>query len=735
MQRVLLYMLAIVFVGGFAAVAGQMLQRKPVRVEAASRILPAGPRSGLIAVTMDPAYGPEHAAQAVDTANLAAYVRSRVAQVAAGELPSGVEFPLAAEVSDKVRVIGGLQANLVVAWFDPLTPRASAAAPRFGANTDYVVYLGEGWEKAKSPYFQGSDEAGYVFASHEYISGKPPTQASAPAGHMAMFAEFLSLNGLLNYPSGTAAWPVASVNRFIEEARREVGGSYFRVTQDPETREWSLDRRGAKNQRYDATGDTRFRMTGPYAKKLLAEDPADDIVSGTLANCSGGITPWGTVITSEENTQYFYGDVEPLWTPGSQLRAGVGFDPGAPIDLPTQADPTSLLGRHSLDGPELRRDLYGWQAEIDVGEPAGDYLGRSKRNRGHAKHTALGRARWENISFVTVKDEDGIIRPEDDKPLVAYFGNDRYNGRVYKFVSKGIYRRHMSRADKRALLHEGRVYVSHLRGVENTAPGGGYHLSATGRAPAREDNAWGRWIELSLTSMDVPPNAARFNTDATVGQALKDMSWNGIGGFRSLADVRAATYTAAAKIGVFEQNRPEDVEWNWVDRLVYIAYTGHTGRPALNPEGVVTAGQANRDDGVGRIWVFQESDPANPHNSSTFQFWEVWAGSQSQTDTHAATNPDNLMIDSDGGVWFGTDGNFQANEKLSDALYYLDQNPAHRDSPVPTYGKAFRIVGVPSDSEATGPALTARMGSLFLSVQHPGDRADSEWPANQFPGL
>ena len=93
-----------------------------------------------------------------------------------------------------------------------------------------------------------------------------------------------------------------------------------------------------------------------------------------------------------------------------------------------------------------------------------------------------------------------------------------------------------------------------------------------------------------------------------------------------------------------------------------------------------------------------------------------------------------LVIDAEGGVWFGTDGNFGTNGH-ADALYYLDLDPAHRDGQEgivnATYGKGLRVVSGPSDSEATGPALSADMRSLFFSVQHPGEEIFSTWPAKQ----
>ena len=54
----------------------------------------------------------------------------------------------------------------------------------------------------------------------------------------------------------------------------------------------------------------------------------------------------------------------------------------------------------------------------------------------------------------------------------------------------------------------------------------------------------------------------------------------------------------------------------------------------------------------------------------SFSFFEVWHGSKGSSDFDAA-NPDNLLIDHEGGVGFGTDGNFGTNSR-ADSVYYLD---------------------------------------------------------------
>ena len=170
------------------------------------------------------------------------------------------------------------------------------------------------------------------------------------------------------------------------------------------------------------TAYTPMRMSGPAAgSRLLGTGE----VLGTLNNCAGGRTPWGTYLTCEENFNGYFVNAGSI--PPEQRRYGISargagyrwhefdtrFDAGA-----NPAEP----------------NRFGWVVEIDPYDP----------NAQPVKRTALGR----------IKHEGAMVTLAADNRVVVYMGDDERFEYIYKFVSAGRFD-----GKRRDLLDEGTLYV------------------------------------------------------------------------------------------------------------------------------------------------------------------------------------------------------------------------------------------------------------------------------------
>ena len=140
---------------------------------------------------------------------------------------------------------------------------------RFGSNCDFIAWF---------PLLPGSSERGLLCVNHEFTSAGdmlPGYDAARPS------AEHVAIE-------------MAAHGMSIFELRLEAGS-------------WSVVLDSRFNRRVTAT--TEMLLTGPAAGAELlrtAADPSGTRVLGMLNNCAGGKTPWGTVLTCEENVhQYF----------------------------------------------------------------------------------------------------------------------------------------------------------------------------------------------------------------------------------------------------------------------------------------------------------------------------------------------------------------------------------------------------------------------------------------------
>ncbi|MBG9444717.1 PhoX family protein [Cytobacillus firmus] len=267
---------------------------------------------------------------------------------------SGLNFkPIDPTDKDDLVLPRGYKYDVVAAYGDVINKKGDT----FGFNNDFTLYF---------PI--DGDKRGLLWVNHEYSSdlfvhGARPANGKYSAGQ-------------------------------IQKMLYNQGGSIIEVYRDKEGT-WKLDTNSKYARRI--TGLTPFQLTGP-AKGSKAVGGATN-VQGTFANCSGGMTLWGTVLSAEENFE------------STSKDAG------------------------------LNDTHYGWIVEIDPFDP----------NFKPRKHTALGRFNHENAAV-------GLT---NDNRVVVYMGDDKKDACVYKFISKNKYVKSRGKANA-DLLEEGTLYAANM---------------------------------------------------------------------------------------------------------------------------------------------------------------------------------------------------------------------------------------------------------------------------------
>ena len=186
--------------------------------------------------------------------------------------------PVAPNRRDAFVVAPGYRSSIVMKWGDPVVAGApkfdawkqtpAAAEKQFGFNCDYVGVL---------PLRRNT---ALLVVNHEYTD----EQLMFPTGRY----DSATIKRIAMASHGMAV---------VEIMRGRRAGSWQQVPV----------RRARQNRRI--TVDTPFRLDGPAAghpRMRTSADPIGRTVLGTVNNCAGGVTPWGTILSGEENfNQYF----------------------------------------------------------------------------------------------------------------------------------------------------------------------------------------------------------------------------------------------------------------------------------------------------------------------------------------------------------------------------------------------------------------------------------------------
>ena len=384
-------------------------------------------------------------------------------------------------LSDQLLVPEGFRAEVLMQWGDPL------GSGRFGFNNDYLAFTPLHRDRA------------LLTVNFEYISTRPWVAGYAEVmGRSLPFEPLRQLlaerGGKVNVLELAAADPLRQPLLAVATAAMEDGGiGVVEIERGPQG--WRR-RRGPFDRRISGlTGldraEERLRCSGPAAavfrrrQRLGTDDGLGDRIIGTFANCAGGQTPWGTVLSAEENIQTHV--VEAVYADGSSP---------SPAQRPFRFDGERLEGLGNPFG--LAGNKYGWMVEVDPRRP----------ERTAVKHTALGRFRHEAVA----------VRARAGEPLVVYSGCDRHGGHLYRFISAANVRDPRDPANSR-LLERGRLEVAQF-----------------------QPDGQGRWIPLGpATPTDpLPPSHfARFDLQAVVPLPHSDRSQAGAELLRSDADLQA----------------------------------------------------------------------------------------------------------------------------------------------------------------------------------------------------
>ncbi len=467
--------------------------------------------------------------------------------------------PIGPSTDDALKLANGFRYDILLRWRQKLNLKGDL----FGFNNDYIAYL---------PLNPVNPFDGLMWVNHEY--------------HDPYFV------------SDWRPGQTRTSTHFNKE-RKEVGGSIVHI-QRLENR-WQMVENSKFNRRLDAFTPIPLISERPIMGRTTA--------LGTLANCAGGVTPWGTVLTCEENYDNFVG--EAVFTNGQR----------------TVQEMDGYLSW--MKGVKLPPEHYGWVVEVDLKSGAAKKL------------CALGRFAHECATTTVAADGRTVV----------YSGDDHENEHIYKFIAR-----------KPGSLEQGELFVADIKN--------------------------GRWLPISRAK------------DERLKKAFMDHT-----------EMLIRTREAAKIVGATPLPRPEDIEIDPASKNILVALTGNK----------------STKDYYGSILKIIEKD-ANPlsleFTSSAFSAGGPETG---------FANPDNLVFDRKGNLWMcndmsGTVMHKEPYEKFgNNGLFYIPLSG-------PAAGQAVQVASAPLGAELTGPCFSPDGKTLFLSVQHPGERGHlrpqmvSHWP-------
>jgi secreted PhoX family phosphatase len=600
-----------------------------------------------------------------------------------------------ASLDDRLQLPEGFRADVLAAWGEPL------ADGRFGFNNDFLAF------------FPRVDGSALLAVNFEYISFRCWREGLAEAVPDAPSPEPLiealaERGGRLDVTALAADDPLRPLARAVAAAAMaDLGIAVMAIAQE-ESGLWRR-RPGRFDRRIDGLAGLddptrRLRVSGPAAavfrrrQRLGHDDGLGDRVIGTFANCAGGQTPWGTLLSAEENIQ-------------DQVVEAVHADGSSPppSERPFRCEEQRLSGLGNPFG--LAGNKYGWMVEVDPARPAQPAV----------KHSWLGRFRHEAVA----------VRAERGRPLLVYSGCDRHGGHLYRFVSR---RRVVDPRDPACsdLLRDGRLEVARFEPPGADGVGRGRWLSLVPETPL-DPALPSDYDRHGLSQPTLVPHSDRRRAgaealadDAAVAAyrrrhaCLADLYPGG--GEESMGAILIDAHLAANAIGATACARPEDTDLDPRSGALLIAFTagGSDGDGRADPS--IFRGPGGEPTWP-YGWLMRVEEESGPGAAAGFRWRMVASGGPSWQGGLGFANPDNLAFDAGGNLWMCTDRSFGSPALDlfgANSCWVLPARGAAR-------GLALPFATGPMECELCGPCFDRPVAggmptSLFLAVQHPGEQ-------------
>ncbi|MGH9189967.1 MAG: PhoX family protein [Acidimicrobiales bacterium] len=472
--------------------------------------------------------------------------------------------------TDELVVPEGYGAYVLLGWGDPLfsgdelvDPRTLSAADqqrRFGYNNDFLAFLPLG----------ASAEEGLLWVNHESTAGA------------YMFAGYDAKNPTRDQVDVEMA---AHGGTVVHLLRARAGA-------------WVADRASRYTRRITAT--TPMAIAGPAAGHRLMKtsaDPDGRSVLGMLNNCSGGTTPWGTVLTAEENISLYFGNqaqVSDAVLKSSHERYGMAAAQSSKAWERYEA-------RFDLAREPNEANRFGWIVEIDPADPGSTPV----------KRTALGRMKHEAATVVLSRHAR----------VVVYMGDDERFEYAYKYVSDGGYVED-DRARNAGLLDAGTLHVARF-----------------------DDDGRGEWIPLRHSDPRLEP---AFDSQAELLIRTREAA-DRLGATKMDRPEDIETNPATGRVYLVLTANPSRVETAPPDRP-------GTGVDAANPRannrfGHIIEIREDGNDPAATGFKWSMFMLCGPKDDTTRTF----AGFPPDQVSDIA-GPDNLVFDKAGNMWIATDG-------------------------------------------------------------------------------